>query len=122
MSDQLSADLASLRIARDAPPPPSGKGRVVVFALASLAAVGAVGFWGMNAARAQLFKTPVSTTEISLVSPMQASVDLTATGYVVPQVVAKVGAKVVGRIVKVNVREGDKVEAGQVLFEMDPSD
>jgi RND family efflux transporter MFP subunit len=73
-------------------------------------------------AEAKLFKTEVEVTEVSLVSPSQATVDLTATGYVVPQVVAKVGAKVVGRIAKVNIKEGDTVKAQQILFELDPSD
>ena len=43
-------------------------------------------------------------------------------GYVVPQGVAKVGAKVSGRVTKVSVREGQDVKAGDLLFELDPSD
>ncbi len=73
-------------------------------------------------AKARVFKTEVATTEIGLVSPAQATVDLSATGYVVPQVVAKVGAKVTGRVVKVSIHEGSVVKAGDVLFELDPSD
>jgi HlyD family secretion protein len=122
MDDQLSADLASLRIARDEPPPPKRLWRWVI-ALAALGAVGVgVKTLGVPYAEAKLFKTEVSLTEIGLVSPAQATVDLTATGYVVPQVVGKVGAKVTGRIAKVNVHEGDTVTAGQILFEMDPAD
>jgi RND family efflux transporter MFP subunit len=41
---------------------------------------------------------------------------------VVPQRVAKVGAKITGRVTKTNVREGQRVDAGTVLFELDPSD
>jgi RND family efflux transporter MFP subunit len=92
--------------------------------MALVAAAGAVGLgsWALPYAKARVFKTEVATTEIGLVSPAQATVDLTATGYVVPQIVAKVGAKVTGRVVKVNVREGGVVHAGDVIFELDPSD
>ena len=122
MTDQLSADLASLRISRDEPPPPRRMWRW----LAALAVVGVAAFavrtWALPYAEGRIFKTEVSITEVSMVSPAQATVDLTATGYVVPQVVAKVGAKLVGRITKVNVKEGVTVKAGQILFELDPAD
>jgi HlyD family secretion protein len=118
--DPLSADLASLRISRDEPPARRRTGPWI----AAAAAIGALAAASMALpyAKARIFKTEVATTEIGLVSPAQATVDLTATGYVVPQIVAKVGAKVTGRVVKVNVREGGLVKAGDVLFELDPSD
>jgi HlyD family secretion protein len=119
--DPLSTDLASLRISRDDPPAPRRVGVWVSVATMLALVVGTVS-WALPYAKARVFKTEVATTEIGLVSPAQATVDLTATGYVVPQVVAKVGAKVTGRVVKVNVREGDTVKAGAVLFELDPSD
>lgn len=71
---------------------------------------------------AKLFKTQVGVTEISLISPGQAQVELTSTGYVVPQVQVDVSSKLVGRVEKSNVREGDSVRVGQTLFELDPSD
>jgi RND family efflux transporter MFP subunit len=122
MSDQLSADLASLRIARDAPPPPR-RFWPYVAAAAGLAVVAvAVRALAIPYAEARLFKPEVAVTEVGMVSPAQASVDLTATGYVIPQVVAKVGAKVPGRISKASIREGDAVKAGQEIFLLDPSD
>ncbi|HTJ84396.1 MAG TPA: efflux RND transporter periplasmic adaptor subunit, partial [Polyangiaceae bacterium] len=57
--------------------------------------------------------------EVLSISPAQASIDVTSTGYVVPQSVAKVGSNVVGRVVTVNVKEGQAVHAGDVLFELD---
>jgi len=120
-NDHLSADLASLRISRDEPPPPRRTGPWVV-AVAALGGSVLTALWVAPYAKARVFKTEIATTEVGLVSPAQATIDLSATGYVVPQVVAKVGAKVTGRVVKVNVHEGSVVKAGDVLFELDPSD
>src|SRR5215469_16660754 len=120
MDDRLDSDLASLRIDRGAPPPSSATGRVVRW-IATLVLVGAalVGAWrmGMPILEAKLFKTEVQVTEIALVSPAQAQVELTSTGYVVPQVQVDVSSKLVGRVQTANVREGSHVKAGQVLFE-----
>jgi HlyD family secretion protein len=121
MNDQLSNDLASLRIRRDEPKAKRRWGPVVIVALVLCAAAGAY-VVGKPAVEARLFKTEVELTEISSVSPAQASIDVTSTGYVIPQNVAKVAAKVIGRVSKVNIREGEAVKAGHVIFELDPSD
>ena len=71
---------------------------------------------------ASVFKTEVSVTEISMVYPQQGTVDLTTTGYVVPQSIAKIGAKVVGRITKSTVKEWQEVKQDQVLFVLDATD
>jgi RND family efflux transporter MFP subunit len=122
MNDRLSADLASLRIDRSGPPPPNK----LLRALLALAAVGALGLVGARVGKpwveAQVMKTEVSVTEVTQISAAQAEVGLTATGYVVPQITAKVGAKVIGRVTKALVREGQAVKAGQVLFELDAAD
>ncbi len=122
MDDRLSADLASLRIDRA---PKQRTGRALRWAVA-VAAVGAAVFagWrvGVPALESRVFKTEVSVTEVSVVSPAQAQVQLTSTGYVVPQVQVDVSSKLVGRVEKVKIAEGDQVKAGQVIFELDPSD
>ena len=91
-----------------------------------LAVLGGVGYaaWrlGMPMVEARLFKTEVGVTEVAVVSPAQAQVRLTSTGYVVPQVEVDVSSKLVGRVDKATVREGSVVKAGQVLFELDASD
>ncbi|MFO0755595.1 MAG: efflux RND transporter periplasmic adaptor subunit [Byssovorax sp.] len=119
MNDRLSADLASLRIDRSGPKPPNKILRGAV----TLAAIAAVGIAAVKVGEpwisAQVFQVEVGVTEIAAISPVQAQVDLTATGYVVPQITAKVGAKVVGRVQRAKVREGEAVKAGQVLFELD---
>ncbi|HEY6461716.1 MAG TPA: biotin/lipoyl-binding protein, partial [Polyangiaceae bacterium] len=117
--DRLASDLASLRIDRRAAPARSG-GKVLLW-VAVLALVGAGAFvaWRVEAPQleAKLFKTEVTLTEVALVSPAQAQVQLTSTGYVVPQVQVDLSSKLVGRVEKANIQEGSVVKAGQVLFE-----
>ncbi len=122
MADPLSEDLASLRIQRDVPRPPS-RVRRAAFGLASVGAVGAAVYLvAIPRLKTQIFKTEVTTTEIALISPAQASVTVTSTGYVVPQVISKVGARVSGRLAKVNVKEGDAVKAGDVIGQLEDAD
>lgn len=122
MNDKLSSDLASLRIDRSRAPA-GARWPKVLLALALLGG----GSWaalvhGKPYVEARLFKTEVDVTEISAISPIQASAEITATGYVVPQQTAKIGSKLVGRITVVNVKEGQRVEKGAILFELDPTD
>jgi HlyD family secretion protein len=123
MSDQLSSDLASLKIDRSAPKP-RGKSPVgtIVTVLVLLGAAGAGYQWGLPALSSAVFKTEVDTTEVITVSPAQASVELTSTGYVVAQSVSAVACKVAGKVKAQHVRQGAKVKAGDVLLEIDPSD
>jgi RND family efflux transporter MFP subunit len=118
----LSAELASLRIQRDADPGRPRRGRALVYLAVVLAALSLVWFLVVPALQARVFKTEVLVTQITMVSPAQASVTLTSTGYVVPQVRSKVGAKVTGRLLRVRVREGDKVKAGDIVAELDAAD
>lgn len=135
--EQLSRDLQSLRIDRGEKSRGHGSGggggssssgnagKVVRWALIGVGVLG-IGFFGWRFASSKaegaLFKTEVSFTDVSSISPAQASVEVTSTGYVIPQLVAKVGSKLVGRISKVHIREGMSVKAGAPLFELDPSD
>ncbi|HEX2569159.1 MAG TPA: efflux RND transporter periplasmic adaptor subunit [Polyangia bacterium] len=121
-SDPLSSDLASLRIQRDENPdrPRPLRWVLVVLLLVGAAVAGYV--FGLPYVEAKVFKTPVAFSEISLVSPAEASTELTATGYVMPLVVTHVGVKVQGRVAKVFVKEGELVKAGQVLFQLEDLD
>lgn len=122
--DSLSSDLASLRIPRGEQPPGqrSRMLRPVIGALALLAALAAGAVLAWPYVEARLFKSEVTVTRIALVSPVSASTTLTASGYVVPQVVSKVAAKLPGRVAKLLVHEGDKVSKDQVLMELDAAD
>ena len=48
--------------------------------------------------------------------------ELTSTGYVIPQVVSQVAAKVPGRVIEVRVVQGQQVAAGDVLLVLDTVD
>jgi RND family efflux transporter MFP subunit len=125
MDDRLASDLASLRIDRNERPPSPSSARAVRW-LITLGLVGgaATAAWHVLAplVEAKLFKTEVGLTEIALVSPAQAQVELTSTGYVVPQVEVDVSSKLVGRVEKSTAREGSIVKVGDILFELDASD
>jgi RND family efflux transporter MFP subunit len=121
--DRLVSDLASLRIDRQAPARSGGK---VLRWILAIVLLGVLAFIAWRAAaprlEAKLFKTEVTLTEIAMVSPAQAQVQLTSTGYVVPQVEVDLSSKIVGRVDKASVMEGSVVKAGQVLFVLDASD
>jgi HlyD family secretion protein len=122
VADQLSSDLASLRIRRDEVPSRGSSGRrliAVVIALALLGGAGAVVYQKLGP---RIYKQSVSVTEVAMVSPAQSSVIVTATGYVVPQSWSKVGAKVTGRLAKVLIKEGDVVKAGDVIAVLEAAD
>jgi HlyD family secretion protein len=123
MSDQLSSDLASLKIDRSAPRP-KGKSPLgtIVVVLVLLGAAAAAYKFALPYLEAAVFKTEVDVTEVITMSPAQASVELTSTGYVVAQSVSAVASKVMGKVKAQHVREGARVKAGDVLLEIDPSD
>jgi RND family efflux transporter MFP subunit len=121
VTDQLSTDLASLRIERAAPRPPSGLRRAIL-PIVVLAALGAAGFVAYERFAAQVFKHEVRTTEVAMISPSQSDVLVTATGYVIPQRTSKVGAKLPGRIARVMIKEGDTVKEGDLIAQLEDAD
>jgi HlyD family secretion protein len=121
MADTLSDDLASLRIDRGAPPPRAPRSRWVVGVLV-VAGLVVAGRAAVPVIESRIFRPQVSTTEVASVAPAGVAVRVTSTGYVTPQRTAKVAAKVVGRVARVHVREGDTVHEGQPLFELETAD
>ena len=119
--DQLSRDLASLKIDRSEKPP--GGGRAIVLWLGALAAVAAVVYLVvLPRVRDKLSTQEVRTGEVAMISPTQAQVQVTATGYVVAEVAAKVAAKVAGRIAEIYVKEGERIEKGQKVARLEDVD
>lgn len=123
MADDLHNDLMSLKIDRAAPRARAGSGvsKILVW-LVVLGGLGAGGVLLKPYLEAQVFKTTVTATQVSRVSPAQAAIDLTASGYVQADVSSRVAPKLPGRVSAVHVRQGQKVEAGKVLLELDPAD
>lgn len=119
MSDRLSSDLASLRIDRDAAPPRGGRTRVLVIVGVVAAAVAVGAYLLIPYLKSKVFRTEIAVTEISLVSPAQSQVLFTSTGYVEPETLSQVAAKVAGRVVEVKVKIGQEVKKGDVLLELD---
>jgi len=64
----------------------------------------------------------VSYTEVSSVSPAEASVQLTSAGYVVPQRISHVAPKVPGRVARVHISQGQAVKPGDLLLTLDSTD
>jgi HlyD family secretion protein len=62
--------------------------------------------------------TPVETTTVARRETLRAYV--TASGEIVARRYADIGASVMGRVVSLNVKEGDRVRTGQVLARLDP--
>jgi HlyD family secretion protein len=136
VTDQLSSDLASLRIDRGDDQSSSKGGsyrggggssspstiRKIVVPVVILGALGVAGVFGYQKVQGELFKQEVRTTEIAMISPSQADVQVTATGYVIPQITSKVGAKLPGRIAKVHVKEGDTIKEGQIIAQLEDAD
>lgn len=117
-TDTLS-ELSSLRIDRSQQQRgQTGRGIAVA---AALVVAGVGGVAAKPHIEAAFFKTPVDLGEIGLVSPLQASIELSSSGYVVPKVHSAVGARIPGRVQKLAVHEGEQVEAGQLLLELESS-
>lgn len=121
MADELSSHLSSLKIDRSAPPPSRGWGKGLIWLLGLAGVAGGV-MVAKPYLESQFFKIEVTVTEIALVSPAQASIDLTASGYVQADVASRIAPKVPGRVLAVHVKQGQKVELGQLLIELDPAD
>ena len=120
--DQLSSDLASLRIERDTPKTKGPSPLRFVVPVAVIGAVGVAGWLGWEKVQSQLFKQEVRVTEIAMISPSEAEVQVTASGYVIPQTTSKVGSKLPGRLAKVMIKEGDNVTEGQVIAQLEDTD
>jgi len=119
--DQLSQDLASLKIDRGAAPR-GGLSRIVIPLVVIAAIAGVVLLVVYPKVKSSLTTPEVKIGEVTLVSPAQAQVQLTATGYVVALVYAKVAAKVPGRIAEIFVEEGQTIQQGAKVARLEDID
>lgn len=64
----------------------------------------------------------VEATSVSLMYPSQGFTLLNASGYVVAQRKAGIASKVTGRVIAINVEEGSRVKAGDILAKLESQD
>jgi len=110
-------DLSRLRIDRVTPQAAQRRRGRRWWWLAAPALLAAV-FWTVGRGSA----VPVEVTSVSQAFPSQAYTLLNATGYVVAQRKAAVASKATGRLEWLNVREGSRVRAGEVLARLESGD
>jgi RND family efflux transporter MFP subunit len=118
-----SSDLLNqLRIDRAAAPPPRPSGRGPWLAIAGagvlLAAAGAG--WLLREEPLAV-KTAVAQAEAAGTASAASSV-LDASGYVTARRIATVSSKITGKVLEVLIEEGQRVEAGEVLARLEPTD
>ena len=121
-TDQLSSDLASLRIDRSPAAPPRRFPSWLVWLAVAAGVIAIVYFVAVPRLRSAMFSAKVKTGEVTLVSPAQGQVQLTATGYVVALTYAKVAAKVNGRIAELFVEEGQVIDRGARVARLEDID
>lgn len=110
------ARLRQLRIERDAPALPRHRRRRGLWLLGAAALAAAA--WFALAPR----PAEVKVAAVVARTPSQQLAELTASGYVVAQRRAAVASKATGRLVELNVREGSRVKAGEVIARLDAAD
>ena len=112
--------LKSLKIDRNAAPPPSRPGPWIAVAVVAVLAVAGAGAWWMLRDTGTEVRT-ATAVPLSAGGGAAASV-LDASGYVVARRMATVSSKITGRVREVLIEEGQKVAAGQVMATLDPID
>ena len=128
--------LASLRIERDRPRGRSSRKWPWFLFVLLLVGGGALGFWYANQQgwigngdevagwmpAIMQKRTEVRLTRVSVEQGRSADAVVVATGYLESRRQARIGARAVGRMEKIYFDEGDRVEEGQVLAELEHRD
>jgi len=117
--DEKSALLDQLRIDRGSPQPASGNRRIGIWLAAALAilAAAALGWWFTRSSA-----LPVHIVTAEPVGGGAAAAPgsiLDASGYVVARRQATVASKITGKMVELDIEEGDHVNAGQIIAKLD---
>ena len=116
LMDDKSALLNQLRIDRGSQPAPSGKSKIRLIAAAGLFAASGIAVWWWTRAAA----VPVHVVAAQAMGGSAATASiLDASGYVVARRQAAVASKITDRMVELDIEEGDRVKAGQVIARLD---
>jgi RND family efflux transporter MFP subunit len=119
--DDKSALLNRLRIDRSGEQQPSGRKRLFLVAgLIFLLIIAAAWFWMRPAPIAVhvAVAKPIGQTAIGGLNAVAASI-LDASGYVVARRQAAVASKITGKMVELDIEEGDRIKVGQVIARLD---
>jgi RND family efflux transporter MFP subunit len=122
MNDK-AALLEQLRIDRSEPPAPRGKARrVLLWTGAALAVLAVLLWWWLRpvAIPVHIAVARAAAAGLSGAVPAGSSI-LDASGYVVARRQATVASKITGKLVELDIEEGDHVGAGQVIARLDDS-
>jgi RND family efflux transporter MFP subunit len=114
------ANLSALRINKESRPAGSSTTRNTITIVVVLIAVIAAAVYGWNWLVAPAIEVKLTTA--TMMSPAQSNAVLTASGYVVAQRKAAVASKATGRLIKLNVVEGDRVKKDEIIAELEDSD
>jgi RND family efflux transporter MFP subunit len=90
--------------------------------LCVLLALGGAGYWAWNEYGEELMRPEVRTALVQVQAAGSADSVLSAQGYLKSERQAAIGAKMAGRVLKVYVREGQAVAAGDMLAELEHAD
>jgi RND family efflux transporter MFP subunit len=117
--DDRSSKLDSLRIERSAEP---RRSNMLMWLLAggAVAVVIAVAAWFLLSPAETPAQANTPTVAVTTAPPPSNSV-LDAAGYIVARRQATVSSKITGRLIEVLVEEGQRVEAGQIVARLDPT-
>ncbi len=113
-----TADLTGLRIDRDEVP----AGRRLLWPAAATVALVAIALliiWVRRSGGVALRAPEVTATRIALVTPVQASTVLTASGYIVARSKAEISPKSVGRVAWMKLEEGQRVRKGELVARLE---
>ena len=83
-----------------------------------LVVVGALGYWGYR----RLISKPPKPERLAVVDRGDVEIKVVETGTIEPLKKVEIKSKVAGRLARLLVDEGDRVIAGQVLAEIDPTE
>ncbi len=121
--DNTEPDLSVLRMSREgAAKTPGGGGRsrrrlvwLVLLVAAVLVAI-------VGVPRLPWMAPTIDVATVRILTPDEASLVLTATGYTYARERASVGAKIIGRVERLLVDEGDRVRRGDTIAVLDSDD
>lgn len=119
--ENKTIDLSALRIHRSSSEDgPEKKTGMYIGIAAAVLVVLLAGYFGVEMLLAPAVEVHMATA--AWTSPAQSDAVLTASGYVVAQRKAAIASKATGRIMALNVVEGDRVKEGEIIARLEDSD